>query len=220
MGVLVRKERRIFLPVGGMWARFFAGCRRAIFLVAAGILLLMPLSCRSARGPSPADVRRSIENLGLTQIESQQLQISRLAILQGNRAVVEANLGIVLVLTREKGESWRVEAVRLGDRNWIDMKSFLAAFEEVQVRETRAALGKIASGLALYRQQKGIFPEACPIGKLTDLLVPAFLAELIRLDAWNREILYERAPDGGCLLRSSGADGLARSDDDILVSLP
>jgi hypothetical protein len=209
------------LPLpGGRQAIFFAIGRRALFLVAAGVLLSLPLACRSARGPTQADVRRSIENLGLTQIESRQLQVSRLAMMEGSRAVVEANLGVVLVLTREKGANWRIEAVRLGDRNWIDMKTFLAVLAETQIRDTRASLGKIATALALYRQQKGSYPETGSIGKLTDLLVPAFLVEVVRLDAWNREILYERTPQGDCLLRSLGADALAGSDDDILVPLP
>jgi hypothetical protein len=186
-----------------------------IFIIALGLLT----GCASKRLPDEGFVRGQIEKYGLGEIEKGELQIRSISLVQKNQAIVETTLPATLQLSRPKGKSWQIDAVRLGDRNWIEMNQLLEAVDLVRARVTRESLEKLAKGLALYKAKSGIYPMVENIRLLTDLLVPEYMAEVIRFDGWNREIKVEAVFSGSLTLRSAGADGKYNSGDDILVKL-
>jgi hypothetical protein len=187
--------------------------RSLVFIVVFGLLA----GCASRRLPDAGFVRGQIEKYGLGEVEKGELQIRNISLVQKNQAIVETTLPVTLQLSRPKGKSWQIDAVRLGDRNWIELNQLLAAIDLVRARVTRESLENLARGLALYKAKSGVYPMVENIRLLTDLLVPEFMSEVIRFDGWNREIRVEPGPGGSLILRAAGPDGKYNSEDDILV---
>jgi type II secretion system (T2SS) protein G len=162
-------------------------------------------------------VKEKIQELGLVELKSEQLKIENISQNSGSQAVAEVNFRLALKLSRAEGKDWRIDAVRLGDRNWLEVNTFLAALNEVRARETRENLQKLFEGLRKFKEKTGKYPEAQNIVKLTDILFPAYTPEIIRYDAWNRELIFNSTSSGSFELLSLGADGVRGTSDDIVL---
>jgi hypothetical protein len=121
-------------------------------------------------------------------------------------------------LSRAKDGDWQVNALRLGDRNWLDIKAFISALNDVRLRETRENLTKLLNGMKLFKEKNGGYPQARNIVELTDILVPNFMAEMIRYDGWNREFVVSFTSPDSFELISLGADGIRGTADDTVVA--
>ena len=180
-------------------------------------LCLLFAACGGARKPSQSKVRQEIQQLGFTQLSGKQIQVQSVSMTNENRAVAEVQIQSVLELTRDKNNNWQVQSVRLGDRNWIALKAFQEALEMVLARQTRESLGKLLEGLNKYKQANGHYPDAPDIIKLTDILVPDYMSEVIRYDAWNHQLVYKTSGTGSFQLLSLGADGIPGTKDDVIL---
>ncbi len=60
-------------------------------------------------------------------------------------------------------------------------------------------------------------PNANEIVALTNILHPLYMSELVRLDAWGRQIQVEVSGSAFRLI-STGADGVRGTADDIIVA--
>ncbi len=156
--------------------------------------------------------------MGIAELKNQQIEVVKISQSGDNQAVAEVQLATALQFVRGKEKEWHIQSVRLGDRNWIEWKTFLQVLNEVRARQTRETLEKILQGLRKYRQEQGRFPPVASIIRLTDLLVPQYLGEVIRYDAWNRELVYQVSAAGSAELRSQGPDGMSGTSDDIVVT--
>jgi hypothetical protein len=106
--------------------------------------------------------------------------------------------------------------VRLGDRDWIDVNELIAALNGGRRRETMVAMEKVVQGIAEYRKANNVLPQAADIVKLTDVLHPQYMTDLIRTDAWGNPIEYELTGSTYRLV-SRGADGRRGTADDIVL---
>ena len=93
----------------------------------------------------------------------------------------------------------------------------MSALDEARTRETRESLQKLLGGLREYKGANGQYPQADSIVKLTDLLVPTYMSEVIRYDGWNREFIFNLTDSNSFQLRSLGPDGIRGTADDIVV---
>jgi type II secretion system (T2SS) protein G len=184
-------------------------------------LLVLPVlllaGCGAAsRKLSQDKVKEKIQELGLIELKGEQVEIKNISQNAGSQAVAEANFRLALKLSRAEGRDWQIDAVRLGDRNWLEVKTFLAALSEVRARETRENLQKLLEGLRKFKEKNGKHPQAQNIVKLTDILFPAYMSEIIRYDAWNRELIFNSTRPDSFELLSLGADGVRVTPDDIV----
>jgi len=133
-------------------------------------------------------------------------------------AVVEANINLGFLL-RRYDQVWTVAEVRLADGKWVRIEDMQRALTDLRWLETHRRLLQLAQGLLSYRSAKGAFPEKNDIVPLTDLLMPRFMPQLVRTDAWGQELLYEPLAGGTRFkLTSAGPDGrFATADDLVLV---
>ena len=176
------------------------------------------LACAVSKQLSQNKAREKIQELGLIQFQNKDIQVKKIVQSGDNQAVVEANLSMAFRLSRPKDGEWQVNAIRLGDRNWIDAEAFISALNEVRLRETRENLTKLMNGLKLFKERNGKYPKVHNIVELTDMLVPKFLTEMIRYDGWNRELVVNVMPSDSLELVSLGADGIRGTADDIAVT--
>jgi hypothetical protein len=146
------------------------------------------------------------------------IQIQRIVSQNDTSAIAEATVALAFQFRRASlNAEWRIEAVRLGDRDWIRLDELLAAINEGRRRTSSQALQQLAEALDKYRSANGSLPSATDITSLTDTLYPSYIKVLVREDGWGNPILYERTSNSTFRLVSAGPDGLLRTPDDILV---
>jgi len=179
---------------------------------------LLHLACAVSQQLSRDKAREKIQELGLIQFADKEVQVKEIVQSGDDQAVVGVSLSMAFRLSRAKGGDWQVNALRLGDRNWLDIKTFISALNEVRVRETHENLTKLLNGMKLFKQKNGTFPQASNIVKLTDILVPNFLSEMILYDGWNRELIVSFTSPDSFQLISPGADGIRGTADDIVMT--
>lgn len=127
-------------------------------------------------------------------------------------AVVTANFHF------QKGPkgSWRVAAIQIGKRDWVDPEVIASAVNQQRVIGARAELESIARALEAFRAQRGFYVESKSEAVLIDFLSPHYLSRVIRLDPWGRPYRYEGTRDR-FTLSSLGPDGKENTNDDIVV---
>ncbi len=168
---------------------------------------------------SPRTARRQIAELGDAALPTDDIQIQRIVTELGNRAIAEAHVRTTFQFERNADGEWTIVAVRLGDRDWIDVDRLLAAIEAQDADDTAAALEGLAVGIDAFRARNGSLPEVSPARPVSDVLHPLFMNDLIRDDAWGGRIRYTADGDG-YELRAPGPDGAAGTGDDVVLRRP
>ena len=185
----------------------------------ANLLLLFSLLAFACSGPrlSHDEARKRIAAIGTSALVPDAIEIRRIVSQSDDSAVAETTVTLAFQFTKDKTTNqWQVASVRLGDRDWISLDELLAALNDGRKRETLKSMEKLAAGVTNYRQRNGAFPVAADIVKLTDILHPDYISELIRMDAWGHPIEYETAGTG-FRLRSAGPDGVSGTQDDLQI---
>lgn len=83
--------------------------------------------------------------------------------------------------------------------------------EDSDAEATRDLLQRIATALTEQAERDGALPE-----RLAQLQPTVASGEIVREDAYGHLIQYERRDGTGFTLRSVGADGIARTQDDLV----
>jgi hypothetical protein len=183
------------------------------------LVVITALTLFSCAGPRLAhdEARRKIAELGRSELVPDAIEIRRLVLQGENEVIAESSVTLAFQFKRDPaGGEWRVAAVRMGDRDWIDVNELMAAIEQARQRETTAALGKVVTGISEYRRTNNVLPSATDIVALTNVLHPQYMTDLIRNDAWGNAIEYEVAGSTFRLV-SKGADGVRGTADDIVL---
>ena len=85
-----------------------------------------------------------------------------------------------------------MDSIRMGDRDWVSVKDFQSAMNEVRAQNTRDNLQKLRQAMGRYREKNGDYPQADNFVKLTDILFPVYISEVIRFDGWNHGFEVDR----------------------------
>lgn len=176
-------------------------------------VVLMVSAC-SANLSSRA-ARQQIAELGMANLDVNNIQVQRIVTQLGGRAIAEANVRLAFQFDRNDDGKWIIVSARLGDREWIDIETLLGAIELQNTEETTNSLNKLSAGLVEYWNQNGSLPEVSAEESISDVLHPLFMTDLIRADAWGASINY-RAANNNYELRSPGPDGVIDNNDDIV----
>jgi len=184
-------------------------------IVAFGFLI----GCGASRKLSENTARAKIQELGLLDLTEKQIRVQRIVHAGEDQAVAEADLQLVFRLSKTKEKDWQVNAIRLGDRDWIDAQSFLAALNEVRAKQTQHSLEQLQEGIRKYQAKRGTLPAVSDIVKLTDLLFPEYMGEIVRYDGWSHLLRVIPLGNNVFELRSAGPDGVAGNADDIRLDV-
>jgi hypothetical protein len=189
--------------------------KRSLHLLLTGCFLFS--GCASAR-LSQDQARKKIAEMAGSSLVPDSVQIQRIVSQNDTSAIAEGTVALAFQFRRASlNAEWRIEAVRLGDRDWIRLDELLAAVNEGRRRTSSQALQQVAEALDKYRAANGSLPSATDITSLSDTLYPGYMKVLVREDGWGNPILYERTSPSTFRLVSAGPDGLLRTPDDILV---
>lgn len=184
----------------------------------AKILLLSSLllsACASAR-LSHDEARKKIAQIGRSSLVPDAVEIRRIVSQTETEAIAESSVTLAFQFKRANANApWQIAAVRLGDRDWVSMDELLAAINDGRRRTTIDGLQKIAAGITKYREMNGSIPVAPDITRLTDILHPLYISELIREDGWGAPIEYQVMGTTFRLV-SAGPDGVRGTADDIV----
>jgi hypothetical protein len=175
------------------------------------------MACGSSRLLNEGKVKDRLEHLGTGELGGKDIQVTSVSQTGDSQAVAETKIKATFQFHRAKGGDWQVEAIRLGDRDWVELSAFLQALNGVRAAQTMDRMQKLADGIEKYREKTGHLPAVNDILKLTDMLVPAYMNEVIRYDGWNKELTYRSKGADAFQLSSSGADGIAGNSDDITI---
>ncbi len=182
------------------------------------ILLLTSLvlsGCASDR-LSHDEARRKIAQIGQSDLIPDAVEIRRIVSQTATEAIAESSITLAFQFKRANPTApWQIAAVRLGDRDWVSMDELLAALNDGRRRSTINGFQKLAAGIAKYREMNGNLPLASDITKLTDILHPLYISELIREDGWGTPIDYQVMGTTFRLI-SAGPDGVRGTADDIV----
>ena len=186
-------------------------------LACTAILATTSAGCSSSR-LSHDEARRQIAEIGNSSLVPGAIQVQRIVSQTDKDAIAEISVSLAFEFQRNKvSDPWHIAAVRMGDRDWVGVDEIVAAVNESRRRTTLESFQKLATGIATFRQRTGAAPDASEIVALTNILHPAYMADLVRLDAWGRPIRYEVVGAGFRLL-SDGADGVRGTSDDVLLA--
>ncbi len=175
-------------------------------------------ACASAR-LSHDEARKRIAAIGRSGLVPDAIDIRRIISQTDTSAIAEATITLAFQFKRDSaGSEWHIDAVRLGDRDWISLDELIAGINEGRRRTTAESLRKLADAVEKYKATRGSLPDARDIVALTDLLHPAYIAELVREDGWGKPIVYEVMGSNEFRLISDGADGRRGTADDIVVT--
>ena len=188
----------------------------ACHLLLLGCLALC--SCATAR-LSHDEARRQIAEIGRSNLVPDAIEIRRIVAQSETQAIAEATITLAFQFKRDNPlAEWRIQAVRLGDRDWISLDELLGGINEGRRRATSSSLQKLADAVETYRTRNGSLPNARDIIGLTDILYPQYIDELVREDGWGKPITYEIVGTSNFRLISNGADGQRGTPDDIVLT--
>src|SRR5205085_8959570 len=160
-------------------ARLGIGMQR---LLLAGCLALC--ACTSAR-LSHDEARRKIAEIGRSNLIPDAIEIRRIISQTDTQAIAEATITLAFQFKRDNPNAeWRIQAVRLGDREWISLDELLAGINEGRRRATSDAMHKLAEAVEKYRARNGRLPNVWDIVGLTDIFHPQYMDGLVREDGW------------------------------------
>ena len=186
--------------------------RLATILLITGLMLS---GCAGGR-LSHDDARQKIAQIGRSNLVPDAIEIRRIVAQNDTEAIAESTVTLAFQFKRPNATAeWQISAVRLGDRDWISLNELLAAINEGRRRTTIEGLQKLAAGITRYREMNGAIPVAPDIVKLTDLLHPLYISELVREDGWGDPIDYQVMGTTFRLV-SSGPDKIPGTSDDIV----
>src|SRR2546426_7430826 len=152
---------------------------------------LVLCACTSAR-LSHDEARRKIAEIGRSNLVPDAIEIRRIVSQSDTQAIAEATITLAFQFKRDNpGAEWRIQAVRLGDREWISLDELLAGINEGRRRATANGMQRLAEAVEKFRSTNGSLPNARNIAALTDILTPKYMTELVREDGWGKPILYE-----------------------------
>ena len=184
---------------------------------AALVLPILLLASCTADRLSHDEVRKKVSEIGRSSLVPNAIEIRRVVLQSQTQAVAEANVTLAFQFKRDNpAAEWKIEAVRLGDRDWVSLTEFLAAINEGRRRTTQQSIEKLASGILKYRARNGSLPTASNIVELTDILYPLYMDELIRADGWDQPVDYEITGPSTFRLVSPGPDGRPGTADDVV----
>lgn len=182
------------------------------------LLASLTLTACAADRLSHDDARKKISQIGQSDLIPDAIEIRRIVSQSQTQAVAEASITLAFQFKRDNpAAQWRVDAVRLGDRDWISLDELLAAINEGRRRSTVESMQKLAAAVGEYRSANGSLPAAPDIVSLTNMLHPKYVNELIREDGWGHPIDYEVTGGTTFRLVSRGADGRRGTPDDIVI---
>jgi Type II secretion system (T2SS), protein G len=175
-------------------------------------------ACTGAR-LSHDEARKKIAEIGRSNLVPAAIEIRRIVSQTNTQAIAEATITLAFQFKRDNPNAeWRIEAVRLGDREWISLDELLAGINEGRKRATTDAMQRLAEAVEKFRAANGSLPNARDIVGLTDILNPHYMKDLVREDGWGKPILYEVTGPSGFRLTSDGPDGRRGTSDDIVVT--
>jgi hypothetical protein len=174
--------------------------------------------CAGAR-LSHDEARKKIAEVGRSGVVPAAIEIRRVIAQSDTEVIAEATITLAFQFKRANPSAeWRIEAVRLGDRDWISLDELLAGINEGRRKATTNAMQKLADALEKFRTATGSLPNARDIVSLTDILHPRYMNELVREDGWGKPILYEVTGTSTVRFTSEGPDGRPGTADDIVVT--
>lgn len=187
-----------------------------LLLPVFSLFLIMACGGRTLNKNNARDV---IVRMPQEALQKEDVDVVHVRYVGGSEAVVETRLRTAFRMEKVRGE-WVVREIRFGHGQWEKVGDLARALEEVKAEETRNALSRIAEAIRRYGKVHGSLPAFKDYVSLSDLLSPAYLTPLIRLDAWNRPLEAEQRGPDSILIRSAGPDGKHGTADDIRRSFP
>ena len=153
--------------------------------LAAPLASLALLALLAAPGCSPSLNRYQAKEIlaDLPELKDVRKQIefeSEISLVPGHTTVT-AKVPVTFLLV-EEGEKWRVDEIRLTDRQWVKVTDLRRALEDKRWLDTQFAMLELARALALCYHSTYAFPESKDIVQLTDVLMPKYMPRLIRTD--------------------------------------
>src|SRR5262245_57921905 len=127
----------------------------ALRMLSRGLYLLLIAcfalpACTGAR-LSHDEARKRIAEIGQSSLVPDAIEIRRIVSQTETSAIVEATVTLAFQFKRPSPNAeWRIEAVRLGDRDWISLDELLAAINEGRRRTTTQAMQQLAEGIEKY----------------------------------------------------------------------
>jgi hypothetical protein len=175
-------------------------------------------ACTGAR-LSHDEARKKIAEIGRSNLVPAAIEIRRIVSQTDTQAIAEATLTLAFQFKRDNPNAeWRIQAVRLGDREWISLDELLAGIDEGRRRSTTDAMERLAVAVEKFGMANGSLPNARDIVGLTDILNPRYMSELVREDGWGKPIFYEVTGPSAFRLTSDGPDGQRGTPDDIVIT--
>jgi len=89
----------------------------------------------------------------------------------------------------------------------------------VRAKQTQHSLEQLQEGIRKYQAKRGTLPAVSDIVKLTDLLFPEYMGEIVRYDGWSHLLRVIPLGNNVFELRSAGPDGVAGNADDIRLDV-
>ncbi|MFN8006590.1 MAG: type II secretion system protein GspG [Terriglobia bacterium] len=181
------------------------------------LLAWIPNGCGSQPKLNRDTIKDKIQALNMIDLQDEQIEVGKVSFSGKKQAVAEVSVQLAFHFSKSKSGEWGVDSIRMGDRDWIAIKDFQAALNEIRGRNTMDNLQKLRQAMERYHEKNGSYPDAPNLAKLLDVLYPTYVSEPIRFDGWNHELVYVRPTQNTWKIVSSGVDSIPGNADDLSV---
>ena len=175
-----------------------------------GFLVLSLANCGKSLDRQIADSVRTFDGLSLDEEQVEILTAQE----SGDTILAEVRVTTAVRLVRSEGK-WELAEIRLGDRHWEKADHILTLLDEQRLETTKGRLRQIRQAMHRHLELEETVPQVETFPALVDVLYPGFLEKAVRLDAWSNPFIYEVISAREYDLRSTGADGVDGTIDDI-----
>jgi hypothetical protein len=158
--------------------------------------------------------RKLIVTVPGDEVEKEDVEVVNVTQLGRTEAIAETRLKTAFRFEKVN-DKWVIREVRIGHSQWEKIDDLMQALQALKEEETRQILEQIAEAILTYHKSNGSMPVFKDYISLSDLLSPAYMTPLIRLDAWRRPLAARLENENTILLWSAGPDGKYGTSDDI-----
>ena len=180
------------------------------FVIALGGLLLV-----SCGGSPQKQLSSNFESLRVADLEPSDIKVESFDQQGKDEALLTGEVHMAFLMKKNSRGAWEIVSVRLGDRRWEDARYFAAALNDVMMKQVRSDFDTFSAAIEKYQAQMKKFPAAHNMTELNDLLYPAFMPNILRLDPWSTEYAFNLTEPDSYTIVSAGPDRQFGTADDI-----
>lgn len=184
-------------------------------MVKVSAVVLASLLAVSCAGKREKQLSKNLEALQIADLKPKELKVTSFDTRGKNEALLEADVHTAFLMRKNSRGEWEIQSLRVGDRRWEDAKLLSAALNQLKQAQVKNDFEKLAAAVEKFKAKTQSLPSAQNIAELNDVLYPAYLPGILRVDPWSTEYDFHLNSKDSYTIVSAGPDRKFGTADDM-----